>query len=123
MTAWCLVAGRRYWLAVRRCACRKVDGADAAGRCAALARALAEPMRAILSNAGVDAAPLVEHTRRGALVYDVLRREWVDPWTSGLVDPLAVVRAALEASVSTAAVGLTADVLVHRPDAPVSTQP
>jgi chaperonin GroEL len=96
---------------------------DAAFGVSVLARALAAPLRAILSNAGQDAASIVEHTRRGALVYDVLRREWVDPWTSGLLDPLAVVRTALEASVSIAAVGLTADVLVHRPDAPVSTLP
>jgi hypothetical protein len=53
----------------------------------------------------------------------VLRRDWVDPWASGLVDPLAVVRAAVETSVSAAAVGLTAEVLIHRPDASVTIQP
>ncbi|HEY1294817.1 MAG TPA: chaperonin GroEL, partial [Chloroflexota bacterium] len=72
----------------------------------ALAQSLAEPMRSILSNAGFDAGPIVEQARGHARVYDVLRREWVDPWISGLVDPLSVVRTALETSVSAAAVGL-----------------
>lgn len=89
----------------------------------ALAEALAEPMRAILGNAGLDAGPIIEQARGCCLVYDVLRRDWVDPWTSGLVDPVAVVRTALETSVSAAAVGLTADVLIHRPDASVTVQP
>jgi chaperonin GroEL (HSP60 family) len=53
----------------------------------------------------------------------VVRREWVDAWASGLVDPVSVVRTALETSVSTASIGLTADVLIHRPDASVTVQP
>jgi chaperonin GroEL len=99
-----------------------VDGDEYLG-VAALTDALAEPMRAILSNAGFEASALLERARRGDLVYDVVCRDWVDPWTTGLLDPLGVVCAALEASVSAAAAGLTTEVLIHRPDASVSLQP
>ena len=90
---------------------------------AALAHALAEPMRTIIRNAGVEAEPILDRARRQSLVYDVVRRDWVDPWTAGLVDPLVVALAALESSVSTAALALSADVLVHRKNAPVVTSP
>jgi chaperonin GroEL len=102
--------------------CVRADG-DAGVGVKVLAQALSEPMRAILGNAGFDAGSIVERSRGCKLVFDVLRRDWVDPWASGLVDPLAVVRAAVETSVSAAAVGLTAEVLIHRPDASVTIQP
>lgn len=89
----------------------------------ALARALAEPMRTIVRNAGFDAGPIIEHADVSGCVFDVVRREWVDAWASGLVDPVSVVRTALETSVSTASIGLAADVLIHRPDASVTVQP
>jgi chaperonin GroEL len=90
----------------------------------ALRHALTEPLRAIVSNAGLDPAPISHRACDGSdLVYDVLSRSWVDPWTTGLVDPLAVVRAALEISVSSAAVALTSEVLVHRKYPPVIMQP
>ncbi|HEY2596497.1 MAG TPA: chaperonin GroEL [Chloroflexota bacterium] len=99
-----------------------VQGDEALG-VNALAHALAEPMRTILTNAGFDAGPIVERARACDQVYDVVRQQWVDPWVRGLVDPASVVRTALETSVSAAAVCLTADVLIHRPDGSVSTQP
>src|SRR5439155_21708184 len=72
-------------------------GGDEAVGVAALVQALAEPLRTILRNAGLDAAPIVDHALHsgrehdGLRVFDVLRREWVDPWGAGLVDPLSVV--------------------------------
>jgi chaperonin GroEL len=91
----------------------------------ALVHALAEPMRAILGNAGLEVAPIVHEAldRGPGAVFDVLRREWVDPWRSGIVDPLAVALAALETSVSTAALALTSEVLVRRKNPPLSTTP
>jgi chaperonin GroEL len=102
---------------------------DEAVGVAALAQALAEPLRAIVRNAGLDAAPIVEHglerARRGEAlcVYDVLRQEWVDPWSAGLVDPLPVALAALETSVSMARLALSAEVLVRRKNAPRAVAP
>src|SRR5919202_4546770 len=74
-----------------------------------LARALAAPMRAIVENAGLDASPLLHEARRRGpgCVFDVLRREWVDAWDAGIVDPLPVALAALQTSVSTATMALT----------------
>ena len=90
----------------------------------ALAHAMVEPMRTIVANAGLETGTIVEHARcRGGQVYDVVRRQWVDPWATMLVDPTAVSQTALESSVSMAALALTAEVLVHRRDAPTLTAP
>jgi chaperonin GroEL len=95
----------------------------------ALAEALAEPMRVILANAGLEVAPMVHEARRRAAtqdqsaVFDVLRHTWVDSWTGGIVDPLTVVRTGLETAVSTAALALTADVLIRRKEPPMGMTP
>jgi chaperonin GroEL len=91
----------------------------------ALSRALAEPLRTIARNAGLEAGLLVEETsRRGEpWVFDVVRREWVDARQAGLVDPLAVVLTALETSVSAAATALSAEVLIQRKEPPVAVEP
>lgn len=91
----------------------------------ALTRALAEPMRVIAWNAGLPASAIVHEARRRAppWTFDVVRREWVDAWRVGLVDPLAVARTALETGVSAAKMALTADVLIRRKQAPLALNP
>ena len=89
----------------------------------ALARALAEPMRAIVENAGFEASLILDRAHRGADVFDVVRRTWVDPWESGLLDPLTVTQAALESSVSAVMTALASDVLIHRKNPPVAERP
>jgi chaperonin GroEL len=80
-----------------------------------LARALPAPMRAIAANAGIDASAVFGNARSGqsGWTYDVLRRGWVDAWDGGIIDPLPVVLAALEGSVSAAVMALTTDVLIR----------
>jgi chaperonin GroEL len=80
-----------------------------------LAQALAEPMRAIVANAGIDPDPVVHAARchGSGWTFDVLEREWVDATDGGPLDPVAVTLTALEASVSAAILALSADVLVH----------
>jgi len=56
-------------------------------------------------------------------VFDVLRHEWVDAWVGGVVDPLAVTLTVLETAVSTAALALTADVLIRRKEPPMGMTP
>lgn len=98
---------------------------DAAIGVKLLASALAEPMRAILANAGLEPEPIMCEARQrgGNAVFDVLRREWTDAWQAGLLDPVDVVLAALECSVSLATTALTADVLIHRENAPRAEHP
>ncbi|MGI8857934.1 MAG: chaperonin GroEL [Thermomicrobiales bacterium] len=80
-----------------------------------LARALPAPMRAIAANAGIDPSALFADARvhEPGWTFDVLQRRWVDAWQSGIIDPLPVVLAALEGSVSTAVMALTTDLLIR----------
>ncbi len=91
----------------------------------ALERALLEPTSAIAGNAGFEAGPIVAATRcaAGAAVFDVLEGAWVDPWEVGLLDPVAVVAAAVEASTSAVGAALLAEVLVHRRDSSAAIEP
>ncbi len=104
------------------------SGDEAVG-VAALAYALAEPMRTIARNAGMEPGPIVDQSRQRAMrqdrerVFDVVECAWVDPWTAGLVDPLSVALAALETSVSTATLALSAEVLIRRKNAPRAVKP
>jgi chaperonin GroEL len=105
--------------------CDRADRGDEAAGVRALARTLAEPMRTIARNAGLESAPiLAEARRRGpGWTFDVLRQEWVDPFDAGIVDPLAVVLTALETSASAVAATVTADVLIRRKRPPRATEP
>jgi len=99
---------------------RTLDELDLTGDAAAgvrvLAKALAEPMRAIVANAGFEPERLLHEARCQApgWTFDVLQRAWVDTSRGGPLDPLPVTLAALEAGVSTGVVALTAEALVHR---------
>jgi chaperonin GroEL len=90
----------------------------------ALRRALSEPMTAIARNAGLDPAPIVaEAARRGAgRTYDVLSHRWVDPWETGILDPVAVTLRGLELGLSMVGTALTVDVLVHPRELPPRRQ-
>lgn len=78
--------------------------------------ALLEPLRTLVANAGIAPGPVINETlaRAPELVYDVRDDRWVDPWSHGLLDPLGVLEAAVEASWSLARAFLSTDVLVHR---------
>jgi chaperonin GroEL len=96
---------------------------DGAAGFRALARALTEPLRVIVGNAGFEAGLILDRARRGPYVFDVLRRSWVDPWDDGLLDPLPVTQAAIESSASAVMTALAADVLIHRKNAPIAERP
>lgn len=82
----------------------------------AVRTALLEPLRTLAHNAGVDPAVIVHRSLEVApnLVYDVLADQWIDPWSAPLLDPLGVLEAAVETSLSLGRTFLTTDVLVHR---------
>ena len=86
----------------------------------ALARALAEPMRCIIRNAGLESEPLLHEARtRKAVAFDVVQERWRDD----LFDPLTVVQTALETAISAAASALTAEVLIRRTGLSASVSP
>jgi chaperonin GroEL len=103
----------------------EISGDEALG-VKALGLALTEPMRAIVENAGFDAELVLAHSRSAVgdgCLFDVVRREWVNAWAVGVVDPLEVTLTALETAVSTATTVLTADVLIHRKKPPMAANP
>ncbi len=77
-------------------------------------RVLAEPIRQIASNCGVDGAVIAEEVaEKGANIgYDANSGEYVDMFKAGIIDPLKVVRTALENAASIAALMLTTETLV-----------
>jgi chaperonin GroEL len=82
-----------------------------------LAEALLQPMRTILRNAGWSEAGRIiaeAECRAPEMTFDVLSGAWVDAWQAGLVDPLAVLRTALEVSVSAARTAMKTGALVRR---------
>jgi chaperonin GroEL len=80
-----------------------------------LSRALEEPMRAIVKNAGGSPELVVEKARsapRGT-GFDALSGRLVDMQACGIVDSALVLAKALEIAVSGAAMALTTNVIVH----------
>ncbi len=78
-------------------------------------RALEEPMRQIAENGGYDGSIIVEKVRAREserFGLDILTGEITDMVQGGIVDPLKVVRTALENAVSIAALFLTTEALV-----------
>jgi chaperonin GroEL len=82
-------------------------------------KALEAPIRRLASNAGQDGSVIIDTVRRKAaeqknknIGYNVLTSEYVDMIDAGIIDPVKVVRGALENAASIAAMMLTTDVLV-----------
>ncbi|MGQ9500486.1 MAG: chaperonin GroEL [Anaerolineae bacterium] len=82
-------------------------------------RALEEPMRGIVRNAGLDGAVVVEEVRRRQreqnnqrIGYDVMAGDYVDMVKAGIIDPAKVTRGALENAASIAAMILTTEALI-----------
>ena len=84
-----------------------------------LRRALEQPMRGIVENAGLDGAVVVGEVRRQQeaagnkhIGYDVLANEYRDMVEAGIIDPVKVTRSAVENAVSIAAMILTTEALI-----------
>lgn len=91
-----------------------------------VARALEEPFRRIVQNAGLDApaALLAEAQRRGASFgCDVLTGQIVSMDDAGILDAAGVVREALQTAVSGAAMALATETIILREHPPVSYEP
>ena len=82
-------------------------------------KALEAPIRKLAANAGQDGSVIIDTVRRTAIDkkdknigYNVLTDEYVNMITAGVIDPVKVVRGALENAASIAAMILTTDVLI-----------
>lgn len=79
-----------------------------------LKRALEEPLRRIAENAGLDGGVVAAKVKRkkGAFGFDAEAMKFQDLMEAGIVDPVKVVRSALENAASAASMFLTTEALV-----------
>jgi chaperonin GroEL len=98
-----------------RSGCRRSDGTLGA---AVMADALEEPLRVIAANAGHEPAPTLGHVQSApdGSGFDARAAAIVDMRQAGIVDPVAVLEAAIRTAAHAAALLLTTEVLVHPPD-------
>jgi chaperonin GroEL len=79
-----------------------------------LARAIEEPLRQIVTNAGEDAAVVLNRVRegKGTFGYNAATGEYGDMVEMGILDPTKVTRLALQNAASVAGLLLTTEVMV-----------
>jgi chaperonin GroEL len=98
----------------------KLSGDEATG-VNIVRRALEEPIRNIVANAGLEASVVVEKVKAAVPVtrgFDAERNEYVDMMHAGIIDPTKVERVALENAASIASLLLTTEALItDMPDA------
>jgi chaperonin GroEL len=116
-----IVPGGEISLITAAAALDKLEPADDDARVGVsiVRRALEAPLRRLATNAGQDGAVIIDGVRRAAkdqknknIGYNVLTGEYVDMIKAGVIDPVKVVRGALENAASIAAMILTTDALV-----------
>jgi chaperonin GroEL len=97
-------------------ALEKLEGAneDQAAGIRILARAIEEPLRNIVENAGEDAAVILNQVKagKGAYGYNAATGEFGDLLEEGILDPTKVARLALQNAASVAGLMLTTEVMV-----------
>jgi chaperonin GroEL len=77
-------------------------------------RALEEPLRQIVNNAGLEGSIIVEQAKREkpTVGYNVESEKFEDLFEAGVVDPTKVTRSALQNAASVAALLLTTEALI-----------
>ena len=92
-----------------------------------IAKALAEPMKQIAANAGIDGSVVLEKVKEAGKAgygFDAYKEEYCDMISAGIVDPTKVTRSALENAASVASVLLTTESLVaDKPQPPAPAAP
>ncbi len=74
-------------------------------------RALEEPIRQIVENAGLDGAVVAERAKneKKGIGYDAAKMEWTDLVKAGIIDPVKVTRSALQNAASISGLMLTTE--------------
>src|SRR2546426_4940311 len=77
-------------------------------------RALEEPIRQIVENAGVEGSVVVDRVRKEKtnIGFDAQTEQYVDMLQAGIIDPTKVVRCALQNAASVAGLMLTTEVMI-----------
>jgi chaperonin GroEL len=77
-------------------------------------RAIEEPLRQIVANAGLDSSIVLEKVRngKGAFGFNAQTEEYTDLIKDGVIDPTKVVRTALQNAASVASLMLTTDAMI-----------
>ena len=92
-----------------------------------IAKALAEPMKQIATNAGIDGSVVLENVKKADKTgygFDAYNETYVDMISAGIVDPTKVTRSALENAASVSATLLTTEALVaDKPEPPAPAAP
>jgi chaperonin GroEL len=88
-------------------------------------KALGEPLRMIATNAGQDGSIVVRTVMegKGAYGYNAAKDEYEDLMKEGVVDPMKVVRVALQNAASVAGLMITTNVLVAEKPKPKESSP
>lgn len=98
---------------------------DAKTGVAIVLRALEEPLRQIVENAGIEGSVIVDKVKSSneGVGFNALTGEYVDMIEAGIIDPTKVTRSALQNAASVAALVLTTESLITdipEPEAPVN---
>jgi chaperonin GroEL len=77
-------------------------------------RAIEEPLRTLVNNAGLEGSVVVEKVKaeKKSVGFNVDKEEYVDMFEAGIIDPTKVTRSALQNAASIAALMLTTEALV-----------
>jgi chaperonin GroEL len=92
----------------------------------AVAKALEAPSSQILRNAGVDASGVIlaDFWDKGeSEIFDVLQKQFVSARQAGLLDPVKVLRVALETAASGAVMALSTEVVILKRKPKLSYEP
>jgi chaperonin GroEL len=92
----------------------KLEGDEKVGA-AIVRRALEEPIRQIVENAGLEGSVIVERVKAETLAtrgYDADSMDYVDMIQAGIMDPTKVERCALQNAASVASLLLTTEALI-----------
>ena len=98
----------------------KVDGEDQKVGVSIVRKALEEPFRQIVVNAGIEASIIVDKVKKSdklAYGFDAAAEDYADLLKAGIIDPTKVARSALQNAASIAGLLLTTEVsIVEKPE-------